>query len=138
MTDVTIIDEQATANLHQSVPFTAELGIEVLRSSPEEVHGRLAWTPARCTFGGMLNGGVIMGLADNIGGLCAYLNLPEGSVGTTTIESKTNFLRAVRGGHATAVARPLHIGRRIVVVETDVLDDEKRLVAKVTQSQAVL
>jgi 1,4-dihydroxy-2-naphthoyl-CoA hydrolase len=54
------------------------------------------------------------------------------------IESKTNFLRAVRSGHATASSRPLHAGRRIVVVETDIVDDEGRLVARVTQSQAVL
>ena len=79
-----------------------------------------------------------MALADNIGALCAFLNLPAGAEGTTTIESKTNFLRAVRSGYATAIARPLHVGRRIIVVESDVVDDEKRLVARVTQSQAVL
>jgi 1,4-dihydroxy-2-naphthoyl-CoA hydrolase len=102
------------------------------------VTGRVAWQRSLCTAGGALNGGVIMALADNIGALCAFLNLPQGAAGTTTIESKTNFLRAIRAGHATAIARPLHVGRRIIVVESDVVDDEKRLVAKVTQSQAVL
>jgi 1,4-dihydroxy-2-naphthoyl-CoA hydrolase len=98
----------------------------------------VAWQESLCTAGGALNGGVIMARADNVGALCAFLNLPSGAGGTTTIESKTNFLRAVRSGHATAIARPLHVGRRIIVVESDVLDDEKRLVARVTQSQAVL
>jgi uncharacterized protein (TIGR00369 family) len=134
----TVADAAATAGLHQTVPFAAHLGIEVVAASPSSVTGRLAWQEKLCTAGGALNGGVIMGLADNVGALCAFLNLPAGAGGTTTIESKTNFLRAIRSGHATAIARPLHVGRRIIVVESDVLDDEKRLVARVTQSQAVL
>jgi uncharacterized protein (TIGR00369 family) len=120
------------------IPFAGTLGIEMLSSAPAEVRGRIAWAESLCTVGGALNGGVIMSLADNTGALCAFLNLPEGSGGTTTIESKTNFLRAVRDGHATAISRPMHVGRRFVVVETDVRDDGERLVARVTQTQAVL
>jgi uncharacterized protein (TIGR00369 family) len=66
------------------------------------------------------------------------LNLPDGAAGTTTIESKTNFLRAVRGGHIEARSQPLHAGRTVVVVVTDVVGDDGKLVARVTQSQAVL
>jgi uncharacterized protein (TIGR00369 family) len=136
--DGSAVSAGATDSMHQMVPFTATLGIEVLASAPTEVRGRIAWAESLCTVGGALNGGVLMALADNTGGLCAYLNLPEGAAGTATIESKTNFLRGVRDGHATAVSRPLHVGRRFVVVETDVLDDAERLVARVTQTQAVL
>jgi 1,4-dihydroxy-2-naphthoyl-CoA hydrolase len=133
-----VVDEQATAMFHQMVPFAAELGVEVLSNSREEVRARLAWSPGRTTTGGAMHGGVIMALADTAGAVCAFLNLPEGASGTATIESKTNFLRAVRGGHVTAVSRPLHAGRRFVVVETDILDDDGKLAARVTQSQAVL
>ena len=100
--------------------------------------GRLAWSADKCTAGGALHGGALMALADATGGLCAYLNLPGGATGTTTIESKTNFLRALRSGHVTAEARPLHAGRRIIVVETELRGDDGKLLAKVTQSQAVL
>lgn len=85
-----------------------------------------------------MHGGVLMALADSLGGLCAFLNLPEGAAGTTTIESKTNFLRAVTGGRVRAVSRPLHAGRMVIVVDTELRDDEGRLVARVTQTQAVL
>ncbi len=78
-----------------------------------------------------------MALADSAGASCAFLNLPTGA-GTTTVESKTNFLRAVREGRAAAIARPLHIGRTLIVVETEVRDTGHRLAAKVTQSQIVL
>lgn len=78
-----------------------------------------------------------MALADTVGAWCAFLNVPEGA-GTTTIESKTNFLRAVRSGSVHAIARPLHIGRMVVVVDTELRDEDDRLVARVTQTQAVL
>jgi acyl-coenzyme A thioesterase PaaI-like protein len=38
----------------------------------------------------------------------------------------------------TGVARPLHAGRTVIVIQTDLRDDADRLVAQVTQTQAVL
>jgi uncharacterized protein (TIGR00369 family) len=84
-----------------------------------------------------MHGGALMALADSLGAACAFLNLPAGS-STTTLESKTNFMRAVREGEARGVARPLHVGRRFIVVQTDLYDDQDRRVAQVTQTQAVL
>jgi 1,4-dihydroxy-2-naphthoyl-CoA hydrolase len=78
-----------------------------------------------------------MSLADTLGGVCAFLNLPEGAQ-TSTISSSTSFMRAVREGQVHGVTRPLHTGRTVVVVQTELRDDEGRLVAQVTQSQAVL
>jgi uncharacterized protein (TIGR00369 family) len=79
-----------------------------------------------------------MALADTAGAACAFLNLPHGAAATTTIESKTNFLRAVRGGHVEATSTPLHVGRTVVVVDTELRDENGKLVARVTQSQLVL
>jgi 1,4-dihydroxy-2-naphthoyl-CoA hydrolase len=125
-------------DLAQLMPFAGVLGMELEASAPEEVRARVAWDPSRCTSGGVLHGGVLMSLADSVGGTCAFLNLPEGSGGTATIESKTNFLRAVRDGHVEAVARPLHVGRSTIVVDTELRDAAGRLVARTTQTQAVL
>ncbi|MTD56955.1 PaaI family thioesterase [Amycolatopsis pithecellobii] len=120
------------------MPFTKQLGVEVLGHSREVVTSRLAWAESLCTVGGVLHGGVLMSLADATAAVCAFLNLPEGVKGTTTIESKTNFLRAIRDGHATATSRALHTGRTVIVVETEIRDDAGKLAAKVTQTQAVL
>lgn len=79
-----------------------------------------------------------MTLADGAGAVTAFLNLPEGALGTTTVSSATSFLRAVRDGWAEAVSRPLHRGRTTIVVETEITDAASRRVAKVTQTQAVL
>ncbi|MGW4844781.1 PaaI family thioesterase [Nocardia brasiliensis] len=133
-----MIDETGTMLFHQTMPFTERLGIEVLEHGPALVRSRLAWDESLCTLGGVVHGGVLMALADATGAVCAYLNLPEGKQGTTTVESKTNFLRAVRSGYATASATPLHAGRSFIVIETEIRDDAGKLVAKVTQTQAVL
>jgi uncharacterized protein (TIGR00369 family) len=135
---MTAVDEQQTEAMRQLVPFATALGLEVVTNRPEEVRARVEWTPERCTTAGVLHGGVIMSLADTTGAACAFQNLPDGAAGTTTIESKTNFLRAVRDGYAEAVSRPLHAGRTVVVIETDVTDADGRPVAKVLQTQAVL
>lgn len=133
-----MIDAEGTALFHRTMPLSERLGIEVLEHSPAAVRARIAWDETLCTLGGVLHGGTLMALADATGAVCAFLNLPEGAQGTTTVESKTNFLRAVRSGHATATAKPLHAGRKLIVVETEIRDDEGKLVAKVTQTQAVL
>jgi uncharacterized protein (TIGR00369 family) len=124
--------------LGRLMPFAQRLGAEFTRYSKEEVAARLKWAPELCTSGDILHGGAVMSLADSTGAVCAFLNLPEGAAGTTTVESKTNFLRGVREGFVEAVSRPLHIGRTVIVVETDVRDADDRLVARVLQTQLVL
>jgi uncharacterized protein (TIGR00369 family) len=124
--------------LRDSMPFAQMLAIETVDASASEVRARVAFDERLCTSAGLLHGGVIMSLADSTGAVCAFLNLPDGAAGTTTIESKTNFLRAVRDGHIEARSQPLHAGRTVIVVVTDVVGDNGKLVARVTQTQAVL
>lgn len=123
--------------LVEAMPFSVACGVEVDAAEPDEVKARWEWTADRCTAGGVLHGGALMTLADSVGGICAFLNLPEGAV-TSTVESKTNFLRPVTGGTATATCRPLHVGRQTIVLATEIRDDGGKLVAFVTQTQAVL
>jgi len=120
-----------------AMPFAAQLGIELDSAEPQEVRGRMLWREGLCTTGGMMHGGAMMAFADSVGAVCAFLNLPAGA-STTTIESKTNFFRGVRGGTLLATAKPLHVGRRFIVVQTDLLDEDGKRVAQITQSQAVL
>jgi uncharacterized protein (TIGR00369 family) len=130
------VPNPTAASLSDAMPFVALLGIELLDAEPDEVRGRLEWAPERCTAGGLMHGGAVMALADTCGGVCAFLNLPDGAHATATIESKTNFLRAVRDGAITAVTHPIHRGRTMIVVETAVTRDDGSLAAKVTQTQA--
>jgi len=128
---------QALAELLAVIPFAVTLGMELVSATADEVVGRLDWREDLCTAGGALNGGALMSLADNTAGMCAFLNLPAGA-GTATISSSTNFLRGVREGSVTATSRPLRVGRTVIVVETELRDDDGRLVAHTTQAQAVI
>jgi uncharacterized protein (TIGR00369 family) len=132
------VDEKTeiTAMVLPQMPLGATLGMRFY-GDEDEIDATLAWAPELCTGDGVLHGGVLMTLADSAGAVCAFLNMPEGSR-TATIESKTNFLGAVREGDVRARSRPLHVGKTTVVVETDVLDADGRLVARTMQTQAVL
>ena len=129
--------DDLTEFLHTTMPFSSALGATVVAAGKEEVRLRVDWAPERCTAGGLLHGGLLMALADTAGAWCAFLHLPDGA-STTTVESKTNFLRGVREGYVEAIARPLHAGRSFVVVDTELRDRADKLVARVTQTQAVL
>ncbi|HEX5225446.1 MAG TPA: PaaI family thioesterase [Solirubrobacteraceae bacterium] len=122
--------------IRDTMPFAALIGAELTEVTPELVVSRMEWAPERCTAGGLLHGGALMALADGSGGVLAFLNLPEGAVGTATIESKTNFMRGVTEGGVTASTRALHKGRTTIVIETEIVRDDGKLVAKVTQTQA--
>jgi 1,4-dihydroxy-2-naphthoyl-CoA hydrolase len=135
---VSDVDSALTSTARAAMPFAETLGLELVVASPEEVRARLPFQERLCTAGGILHGGALMSLADAAGAYCAFLNLPQGSTGTATIESKTNFFRAVRDGHVEATSRPLHRGRTTIVVETDLHDASGKHVARVTQTQAVL
>ncbi|HUE28600.1 MAG TPA: PaaI family thioesterase [Solirubrobacteraceae bacterium] len=124
--------------LREMIPFAATVGIELLETGPDLVRGRLAWSHERTTTADVMHGGAIMTLADTCGGVCAFLNLPDGAQGTATVESKTNFLRAITSGAANATARPLHKGRSLIVVETEVTREDGKLAAKITQTQTYL
>jgi uncharacterized protein (TIGR00369 family) len=119
------------------MPFAQELGVRVDEATKDEVRGQLDWRPELCTAGGVMHGGALMALADSVGAICAFLNLPEGA-STATLESKTNFFRGVRDRHVAAVAKPLHVGRSSIVVQTDLADADGKAVALVIQTQAIL
>ena len=130
-------ENPTTADLQGLMPFAKACGIRISAAAPSEVQGEMDWDPQLCTVAGIMHGGALMTFADTVAATCAALNLPAGAT-TTTVESKTNFFRAVRSGRAHATATPLHVGRTFIVVQTDIRDDEKKRVALVTQTPAVL
>jgi len=128
---------EMTASVRASQPFAATLGIRDVTGSPEGVTAHADWAPEHCTGGNTLHGGYLMALADTVGALCAGFHLPPGA-GTTTTESKTNFLRGVTSGSVTISATPVHVGRRLIVVQTDITREDGKLASRTTQTQIVL
>lgn len=120
------------------LPFARLLGIEFLAASKERVSAAMLVRPELCTVSSMIHGGAVMAFADTLGAAGTVLKLPAGA-GTTTIESKTNFLAAAPAGQKLlGEATPVHIGRRTMVWQTRITLESGRAVALVTQTQMVL
>lgn len=121
------------------MPFAQTLGMQIEQAEKDELVARLTVTTAVCTTGKIMHGGALMTLADTLGAMGAFLNLPEGAKATTTIESKTNFLGpAPLDSEIVARCTPVHIGRRMSVWQTDIKRADGKAVALITQSQLVL
>ena len=119
-------------------PFGRWLGMKLTHVSPDRVVAEVVVREELTNRNGVLHGGAVMALADNMGGTATFLNLPEGAA-TTTIESKTNFFAAIPiGDVAYAECTPLHRGRTTMVWQTRVTRGDGRLCALVTQTQMVL
>ncbi|HZZ63406.1 MAG TPA: PaaI family thioesterase [Roseiarcus sp.] len=121
------------------LPFGELLGVEFTSVEPDAVAARMVVRPDLCTLGGFAHGGAIMSFADTLGGAAAFVNLPEGARGTTTLESKTNFVAGAPSG-STLFGRcaSVHRGRRTQVWQTRVETADGRLIALVTQTQMAL
>jgi uncharacterized protein (TIGR00369 family) len=126
-------------NLAATMPFARLMGIDVPQADKDQVTGTLTVRSDLCTAGHILHGGAITAFADALGAIGGFLNLPEGAKGTTTIESKTNFLGpAPEGSVVTGVATPVKVGRTLSVWQTRITGADGRDVALVMQTQMVL
>jgi 1,4-dihydroxy-2-naphthoyl-CoA hydrolase len=120
------------------LPFGNLLGVRILAAAPERVTAEMQVRDDLCTRPAVLHGGAMMALADTLGGCATSLNLRDGAA-TTTIESKSNFLApAPVGTTVRAECVAIHRGRRTMVWQTRVTSESGKLLAIVTQTQAVL
>lgn len=130
-------DTTLTELAHTQMPLTALLDLEIQSGRPDGVVATGSWKPEHCTANGLIHGGYLMAQADSVGAVCAFLNLAEGAT-TSTIESKTNFFRPVTSGTITFSATPVHVGRSLIVVQTDATREDGALASRTTQTQAVI
>lgn len=136
---MTTHDEALTKFVCDLMPFAGVLGLRVVTSDKTGAVATAMWRADLCTSANILHGGALMAMADTIGALAAFNHLPEGA-GTSTIESKTNFLRGgtEADGEITITATPIHTGRTTIVVQTDITRADGKLITRTTQTQAVL
>ncbi|MGC1344405.1 MAG: PaaI family thioesterase [Candidatus Binataceae bacterium] len=122
----------------QRIPLANLLGIRFIAAEPERVTAELVVRAEVCTVPAILHGGAIMAFADTLGACATMLNLPKGA-GTTTLESKTNFLAgAPVGSKVIGECTPIHRGRSTMVWQTRITLESGKLCAIVTQTQMVL
>ena len=127
------------SNPAEMMPFAKTMGVQVSEASAERVVGTLLVRDDLCTAGGILHGGAIMAFADALGAIGGFLSLPEGATGTTTLESKTNFLGSAKASVTVrGETTPVHRGKRTSVWQTKITTDDGKSVALVLQTQMTL
>ena len=121
------------------MPFADLKGVTFVEADQDRVVARMTVRPDLCTANNTIHGGAIMAFADSVGAAATVINLPKDAKGTTTLESKTNFIGGAKEGTTVvATATPVHRGRRTQVWTTRLETEEGKLVAIVTQTQMVL
>jgi uncharacterized protein (TIGR00369 family) len=121
------------------LPFAELLGIRLASASRDRVTAEMTIRDELCTRPAVAHGGAIMAFADTLGAYATILNLPDGAAGTTTLESKTNFLGpAPAGSILVGECTPVHRGRRTMVWQTRMTLQGGKAVALVTQTQMIL
>ncbi|MBP0441167.1 PaaI family thioesterase [Tianweitania sediminis] len=130
--------DRVTAIAHNQPPFAQWLGLKVTHVEADRIEAQTTVTPEMANRNGVMHGGAVSGLIDNVGGTASFINLGEGE-GTSTVESKTNFFRPISiGDTIRVIAEPLHKGRKTHVWQIKVLRGDGKLAAIGTQTQIIL
>ena len=134
MTPMTILEKLRAIKL----PFAELMGVTFTEAGKDRVVAHMVVRADLCTLNHTIHGGAIMALADSVGAAATVINLPPDAKGTTTLESKTNFIGGAKeGATVIATATPVHRGRRTQVWQTRIESEDGKLVAVVTQTQMV-
>src|ERR1700722_19185574 len=125
---VGVAAEQLRRRLQQN-STSRQMGFTLAKATRGRVRLQMKVDARHLQVHGVVHGGVLAALADTAGGLASYMACPLGTR-VATVEMKINYLEGVERGTVTADAEVVRIGRHLAVVDCDVTDDSRRLVAK--------
>jgi uncharacterized protein (TIGR00369 family) len=118
--------------------FPGLVGVEIREFVDGVVRAGLTLRDEHMAPNGYLHAAAVIALADTACGYGCILSLPEGGVGFTTIELKTNFVRSAQQGTITCEARLVHGGRTTQLWDATVNAPDGRLMALFRCTQLVL
>ena len=119
--------------------FPALVGVEITTVEQGVVHAELRLRPELFAPNGFLHAGAVVTLADTAAGYATVAHLPDEASGFTTLELKTNFVRAAREGALLCEAQAAHLGRSTHVWDATVRSDgDDRPVALFRCTQLIL
>ena len=114
-------------------------GVELLSVEHGAVETRLALKEEHLAPNDFLHAGTVITLADTSAGMGCLASLPEGAMGFTTVELKTNFLATARDGVLRCQARLVHGGSRTQVWDATVSrEQDERAIALFRCTQFLL
>jgi len=124
------MSDDFAAAMNQLPGWVKEMGVTILTASADEV--TCAWEVAEKHHQGygIVHGGVHCGVIETLASIgAALVALPRGQL-VVGLENTTSFIRAVRSGRLTGLARPVTRGRTTQVWEAWIRDEQHQLVAQ--------
>jgi len=100
------------------------LDIEIVERSKERVVARMPVGPKVHQPFGLLHGGASVALAETVASVGGWMNVDQDKENVVGLEINANHLRGKRDGVVTAVATPVHVGRRTQVWEIRISDEQ--------------
>ena len=126
-------------NQRGATHLPGHLGIVITQVTSTEIRAEMAVTPPLMAPNGFLHAGSVVTLADTCAGYGCVANLPEGAVGFTTVELKSNHLGTAREGTVDCRAQPVHLGKTTQVWDSVVTHrDTGKTIALFRCTQMVL
>lgn len=102
------------------------LGIDIIEMTKERVVARMPVGPKVHQPFGLLHGGASVVLAETVASTGGWMNVDQEKERVVGLEINANHLRGKRDGVVTAVATPVHIGRRTQVWEIRIADEDDK------------
>ncbi len=112
----------------QQETLLSTLGIEIVEAGKERVVARMPVGPRVHQPFGILHGGASVALAETAASTGAWMNVDRARENVVGLEINANHLRPKREGMLTAIATPLHVGRRTQVWEVRIGDEQGKAV----------
>ena len=126
----TELKQELPSGLDMVVPYAEKLGVRAGHKREGDVGLLVDLREEHLNSWQVAAGGVLMSVLDIVMGLSAK-SLDEASIGATTVELKTNFIKAATG-RITARGRAQRAGRSLVFAEGELHNDARELVARAT------
>lgn len=116
-------------NMMSKGTMVEHLGIEILEIDDDFIKAKMPVDHRTKQPMGLLHGGASVALSESIGSFASVLILDEPlKFSIVGVEINANHLKAVRSGHVFSITKPIRIGRKIQVWNTEIFDENDHLI----------
>lgn len=114
------------------------LGIEIIEYTPERVVAQMPVTPKTHQPFGLLHGGVSVVIAETVASAGSYQFVDASCQRAVGLEINANHIRSKASGIVHAVGTPIHVGKRTIVWDIRIYDEEESLICISRCTMAVI
>ena len=128
----------ATLDRYSHGTLAEQLGIEYTAVGDDFITARMPVDQRTVQPFGLLHGGASVALAETLGSIAANQCVNNAEKICVGLEINANHVRSARSGYVYGTTRPIHIGNTTQLWQTEIRDEQDRLVCISRLTVAVL